>query len=64
MTAREILLGNSRGQTSARFTSVEMDSSDLENGQILQLQQRIIDGMCVCMLGYKMKKKKLTSFIL
>ncbi|KAI9255890.1 hypothetical protein EDC94DRAFT_617104 [Helicostylum pulchrum] len=43
MTAREILLGNSRGQTSARFTSVEMDSSDLENGQILQLQQRIID---------------------
>lgn len=43
-TAREILLGNSRGKSSVRFTSVDMDPSDLENGQILQLQQRIIDG--------------------
>ncbi|GAA5812058.1 hypothetical protein MFLAVUS_005507 [Mucor flavus] len=43
ITAREILLGNSRGKTSARFTSIDMDPSDLENGQILQLQQRIID---------------------
>ncbi|KAI9364241.1 hypothetical protein BD770DRAFT_178032 [Pilaira anomala] len=44
-TAREILLGNSRGKSSVRFTSVDMDPSDLENGQILQLQQRIIDDL-------------------
>ncbi|KAI9323248.1 hypothetical protein BX666DRAFT_2021993 [Dichotomocladium elegans] len=43
--AREILFGNKRGKT-VRFSQVtpyEVDPSDLENGQILQLQQRIID---------------------
>lgn len=44
-TARDILLRNSRGKkATVRFTSVDIDPSDLENGQILQLQQRIIDG--------------------
>ncbi|RCH87859.1 hypothetical protein CU098_009674, partial [Rhizopus stolonifer] len=40
--ARKILLGDKRGKnTSVKFTSIDMD--DVENGQILQLQQRIID---------------------
>lgn len=44
---REALLGNKRGK-SVRFSSanqMEVDPSDLENGQILQLQQRIIEGI-------------------
>ncbi|OAD77767.1 hypothetical protein PHYBLDRAFT_141629 [Phycomyces blakesleeanus NRRL 1555(-)] len=42
-SARDILLGNKRGKT-VRFSSphMEVDPSDLENGQILQLQQRVI----------------------
>ncbi|KAG1106316.1 hypothetical protein G6F42_016802 [Rhizopus arrhizus] len=45
VTAREILLGDKRGKNSSvRFTSIDMDqTNDMENGQILQLQQRIID---------------------
>lgn len=46
-TAREILLRNSRGKPSVKFTSVDMDPTDLENGQILHLQQRIIDGKLI-----------------
>ncbi|GAN11214.1 conserved hypothetical protein [Mucor ambiguus] len=44
-TAREILLGDKRGKNSSvRFTSIDMDQTDdMENGQILQLQQRIMD---------------------
>ncbi|CEP18200.1 hypothetical protein [Parasitella parasitica] len=43
MTAREILLGNKKN-SSVRFTSVDMDQTqDMENGHILQLQQRIMD---------------------
>lgn len=44
---REALLGNKRGK-SVRFSpanQMEVDPSDLENGQILQLQQRIIEGL-------------------
>ncbi|KAJ8663101.1 hypothetical protein O0I10_001278 [Lichtheimia ornata] len=43
--AREALFGNKRGK-SVRFSpanQMEVDPSDLENGQILQLQQRIIE---------------------
>lgn len=43
---REVLLGNRRGKT-VRFSptnQMDVNPSDLENGQILQLQQRIIDG--------------------
>lgn len=42
-TARELLLGNGKGKSSVRFTSIDMDPSTMENGQILQLQQRIIN---------------------
>lgn len=44
-SCREILLGDKRGKNSSvRFTSIDMDqTNDMENGQILQLQQRIID---------------------
>lgn len=44
-SSREILLGDKRGKNSSvRFTSIDMDqTNDMENGQILQLQQRIID---------------------
>ncbi|KAI8377481.1 uncharacterized protein BYT42DRAFT_345910 [Radiomyces spectabilis] len=41
-TAREVLLGNARKP--ARFAAVDVDPEDLEDGQILQLQQRIMDG--------------------
>ena len=41
---RETLLGDSRGKPSAKFTSIDIDPTAMENGQILQLQQRIIDG--------------------
>ncbi|KAI7858139.1 hypothetical protein BDC45DRAFT_328606 [Circinella umbellata] len=42
--ARDILLGNRRGR-SVRFNPAqEVNPSDLENGQILQLQQRLIEG--------------------
>lgn len=43
--AREVLLGDKRGKNSSvRFTSIDMDQTDdMENGQILQLQQRIMD---------------------
>ena len=41
---RDILLGNRRGK-SVRFNPAqEVNPSDLENGQILQLQQRLIEG--------------------
>ncbi|OBZ86250.1 Syntaxin-51 [Choanephora cucurbitarum] len=40
--ARAILLGDKRGKnTNVKFTSIDMDSMD--NGHILQLQQRIMD---------------------
>lgn len=43
-TARELLLGKSTAVKSAKFTSIDMNAAqDMENGQILQLQQRIID---------------------
>jgi C4-dicarboxylate-specific signal transduction histidine kinase len=44
-TARELLLGVKPTGKSIKFTSVDMNAAtaDMENGQILQLQQRIID---------------------
>lgn len=43
-TARELLLGKSTTVKSAKFTSIDMNAAqDMENGQILQLQQRIMD---------------------
>lgn len=39
---REILLGNSN--KTVRFRPIDTDPNDLENGQIVQLQQRIMDG--------------------
>ncbi|CAO3596782.1 unnamed protein product [Absidia cylindrospora] len=44
-TDRDILLGNHENRGGIRFlsSSEQADSSNMENGQILQLQQRIID---------------------
>ncbi|KAI8885167.1 hypothetical protein K501DRAFT_246569 [Backusella circina FSU 941] len=41
-TARELLLGNSKGK-SVKFTVIDMNTSHLENNQILQLQQRVMN---------------------
>lgn len=44
---RQVLLGNKHNKT-VRFSPTQeynVDPSDLENGQILQLQQRIIEGL-------------------
>lgn len=52
---REALFGNKRGK-SVRFSpanQMEVDPSDLENGQILQLQQRIIEGRVKVGVGRK-----------